>query len=149
MSIKFAASYSATVTANREDIWNIWSDPAKWPGLDDGNLAAESKLAADGKSGFREGAVIQLHLRSGQTVDVQLTQVSEGRSFADETRIPYGIVRTEHKLEESGKNLILSYSIDADVDEESVDAFTQEYWPNLLEGIPHQVHNVTALAKAA
>lgn len=144
MSIKFAASYSATVNANRKDIWDIWSDPGKWAGLDDGNLSAEGT-----KSGFRTGAVVQLRLRSGQTVDVKLTKVSEGEGFTDETKLPYGVVRTEHKLEESGKNLILSYSIEADIDEGSADAFSQEYWPNLLEGIPHQVHNVTALARAA
>lgn len=144
MATKFAASYSATVNANRQDIWDIWSDPGKWAGLDDGNLAAQGT-----KSGFKAGSVVQLRLRSGQTVDVRLTKVSEGEGFSDETTLPYGVVRTEHKLEESGKNLILSYSIEADIDEESADAFSQEYWPNLLEGIPHQVHNVTALARAA
>lgn len=144
MSIKFAASYTATVNADRKQVWAIWSDPGKWAGLDDGNLAVDAA-----KSGFQAGAVIQLRLRSGQTVDVKLTEVSEGKSFADETTLPYGVVRTAHKLEQSGKNLILSYSIDADIEEGSADAFSQEYWPNLLEGIPHQVHNVTALARAA
>ena len=144
MSIKFTASYTATVNADPKQIWEIWSDPGKWAGLDDGNLAADGA-----KNGFREGSVVQLRLRSGQTVDVKLTDVKEGESFSDETMLPYGVVRTTHKLEQSGRNLILSYAIDADIEEGSADAFSQEYWPNLLEGIPHQVHNVTALAKAA
>ena len=90
-----------------------------------------------------------LKLRSGQTVQVKLTKVNEGRGFSDETVLPYGVVRTHHDLEQSGKNLILTYGIEAEIAEESADAFSREYWPNLLEGIPHQVHNVAALAKAA
>jgi hypothetical protein len=144
MAIKFEAAYTATVTANRADIWAIWSDPGKWEGLDDGNLLADSS-----KGAFRPGSVIHLKLRSGQTVDVRLTKVLEGQAFSDETKLPYGVVRTEHKMEESGKNLIISYAIHAEIAEDSADAFSKEYWPNLLEGIPHQVHNVTALAKAA
>lgn len=142
--VKFAAGYTATINASPQDIWAIWSDPAKWPGLDDGNLAADG-----GKSSFRSGGVVKLRLRSGQTVDVKLTEVREGTSFSDETDLGYGVVHTEHKLEQSGPNLIVSYTIEAQVDAGSVEDFTKDYWPNLLEGVPHQVHNVAALAKAA
>lgn len=142
--VKFVASYTATVQANPRDVWAVWSDPAKWSSLDEGNLVAKGK-----NGGFAPGSVVQLQLRSGQTVDVVLKTVVEGKEFSDETVLPYGTVYTIHKMEQSGKNLILTYTIDASVDADSADAFSREYWPNLLEGVPHQVHNVTAMAKAA
>jgi hypothetical protein len=140
-NVKFVASYTATVNANAKDVWAVWSDPSKWSSLDDGNVSAE------GGRGLRAGSVVQLKLRSGQTVEVKLTNVTDGEAFSDETALPYGVVRTHHKLEQSGKNLIVSYAIEAQIAEESSDAFSKEFWPNLLEGIPHQVHNVAALAK--
>lgn len=142
--IKFVANYTATVNADPRQVWAIWSDASKWSGLDDGNLSATGD-----KGGFKAGSVVRLNLRSGQTVQVRLTNVNEGEGFSDETTLPYGVVRTHHKMEQSGKNLILSYGIEAHIAEEAADAFSREYWPNLLEGIPHQVHNVVALAKAA
>ena len=139
---RFAANYTATVNANPKHIWNTWSDPKKWTSLDNGNKAVSTDNA------FKVGTIVRLTLRSGQTVDVRLTEVSEGKAFSDETILPYGVVRTYHKMEPSGKNLIVSYVIEADIAEESATAFEQEFWPNLLEGIPHQVHNVVAIAKA-
>lgn len=143
-NIRFAANYTATVNANPKHIWATWADPKKWTTLDNGNKA----VVITDKGGFGVGTVVRLTLRSGQTVDVRLTEVSEGKVFADETTLPYGVVRTYHKMEPSGKNLVVSYVIEADIAEESADAFEQEFWPNLLEGIPHQVHNVVAIAKA-
>lgn len=141
--IRFAANYTATVNADPKQVWAVWSDPNKWSSLDDGNNTA----TAD-KGGFKAGSTVRLSLRSGQTVDVRLTDVKEGEGFSDETTLPYGVVRTYHKMEQSGPNLIVSYAIEAQIDEASADAFSREFWPNLLEGIPHQVHNVVALAKS-
>ena len=140
--VKFAANYTATVNADPKKVWAVWSDPSKWPGLDDGNSSATGD-----KGGFKAGSTVSLNLRSGQNVQVRLTKVTEGEGFSDETTLPYGVVHTYHKMEQSGKHLILSYGIEAHVAEESADAFSRDFWPNLLEGIPHQVHNVAALAK--
>jgi Polyketide cyclase / dehydrase and lipid transport len=142
-NIRYVANYTATVNANPKAIWATWSDPRKWTSLDDGN-----KAVAEDKGAFRAGTIVRLTLRTGQTVDVKLTEVSEGKAFSDETTLPYGVVRTHHKMEPSGRNLIVSYLIEADIADESAAAFEKEYWPNLLEGIPHQVHNVVAIAKA-
>lgn len=142
-TVKFVASHTNTLNASPRDVWAIWSDVSKWHALD----AANREAAIRGT--FAPGSVVTLGLRDGDSVEVHIKTVKENEEFSDETILPSGVVRTQHKMEQSGDNVILTYTIEADIAAEDAQAFSTGMWQNLVAGVPSQVDNVAALARAA
>lgn len=142
-TVKFVASHTNTLNASPRDVWAIWSDVSKWQALD----AANREAAIRGK--FAPGSVVTLRLRDGNSVEVHIKTVKENEEFSDETILPSGVVRTQHKMEQSGDNLILTYTIEAEIAADDARAFSTGMWQNLVAGVPSQVDNVAALARAA
>jgi len=142
-TVRFVASHTNTFEASASDVWAVWSDVSKWHALDAGNGKATIK------GPFAPGSVVTLGLKGGDSVEVVLTSVKENQEFTDETTLPSGIVRTMHRMEQNGKNLILTYSVDAEIAEGDARAFDTGMWQNLIAGVPAQVDNVAALARAA
>ena len=143
-TVKFVASHTNTVNASPSEVWAIWSDVSKWAALDPSTHKDASINGA-----FVPGAVVTLGLRDGKSVKVHLKTVKENKEFSDETPLPSGVVRTLHKLEQSGDNLILTYTVEAEIAAEDAQAFKNGLWQNLVAGVPSQVSNVAALALAA
>ncbi|MBY5775264.1 polyketide cyclase [Rhizobium leguminosarum] len=142
-TVRFVASHTNTIEASASDVWAIWSDVSKWHALDAGNRQASIK------GSFAPGSVITLGLRDGGSVDVTLKTVKKDEEFSDETKVPSGIVRTKHSMEQSGANLIVTHSIEAEIAAADAKAFSNGIWQNLIAGVPAQVENVVALARAA
>ncbi|MGO6747881.1 SRPBCC family protein [Rhizobium ruizarguesonis] len=142
-TVKFVAAHTNTVNASPSSVWAIWSDVSKWHALDTANRKATIKGA------FAPGSVVTLGLKDGNSVEVVLKTVTENKEFSDETTLPSGIIRTTHKMEQSGDNLIVTYYIEAEVAAADAQAFSAGMWQNLIEGVPSQVGTVAALARAA
>ena len=142
-TVKFVASHTNTVNASARDVWAIWSDVSKWHALDDGNREASIK------GSFAPGSIVTLGLRNGESVAVHIKTVKENEEFSDETNLPSGVVRTQHKMEQSGDSLIITYKIEAEIAQENSRDFSTGMWQNLIAGVPSQVDNVAALARAA
>ena len=142
-TVRFEASHTNTVNASASDIWAIWTDVSKWTALDAGNGKASLR------GSFAPGSVVSLTLRNGSTFEVHLKTVTKNEEFSYETAVPGGVVRTYHKMKQSGDHLIVTYALEAEITEKEAHAFSIGLWQNLVAGIPSQVENVTALARAA
>ncbi|WBU47781.1 SRPBCC family protein [Kosakonia pseudosacchari] len=88
--------YTLTVKSKPEPIWQAFVDTDNWKRWNPG----VKSITIEGP--FRTGTWFTMALPQGEVVRSQLTDVSEGKYFIDETWVDDTLVKVEHRIEASG-----------------------------------------------
>ncbi|CUU59342.1 Polyketide cyclase / dehydrase and lipid transport [Parafrankia irregularis] len=125
----FLASATVTVGANMHDIWAVWVDVNAWKSWDTG--IESTKLHGN----FKAGNTFTLTPAGGQPMEVTITSVTQGEEFSDETVLPFGTIRTSHRMEPLGGLVRLTHEVRAEIAEDAVEMFGVKIWPHLQSGL--------------
>lgn len=138
-TVEFMASYSATAAVTARDVWAVWADVNAWHQWDHGIERAE--LAGD----FAAGATFSLLPHGGEPIEITLKTVVVDQEFSDEAQLPFGVIRTFHKISPSGHNIVVTHEVRAEIAAEAADFFAEEIWPHMQGGLPDAVNGIVAL----
>jgi len=139
--VKFERSCSAKTSATAEAIWALWSDVNSWPTWDQGIQRAEIR------DGFTAGKTFTLVPMGGEPVNVELKTVVPATEFTDETVLPFGVLKTFHKIEREGKARKVTVAVRAEVDPDASGFFSKEIWPHMEGGLPESLKSLIELAE--
>ncbi|SFW66302.1 SRPBCC family protein [Amycolatopsis australiensis] len=101
-------AHTETSTAPAAVIWPFWADTSRWPEWD----TAVRSVDLDGP--FAAGTSGTMTMDGMPPIPFTLTEVTEGRSFTDETRLPDAYLRFEHVLTEDGGETRITYRVTID-----------------------------------
>ena len=138
----YVAVSTVTVAASQSDIWALWADVAGWPHWDDGLEKAEIS------GNFRAGTLFSLTPRGCANIGVRLTSVTSGEEFSDEAVLPFGTLRSFHRMEPVGSLIKLTHELQADVRIDASERFDKEIWPRLQAGLAVAVNNIVDIVQA-
>lgn len=138
----FFAAATMTADALPGDVWAIWVDVNGRRHWDEGISHAVIR------GNFKAGATFSLTPHGSDPVEVRITSVTQGEEFSDEAVLPFGTIRTYHRMEPFGKYLQLTHEVHAEIAPEAADAFAKEIWPNMQSGLPKALHNIIHIAQA-
>jgi len=140
---KFVAAASVTVKASVNDIWALWVDVNGWTNWDEGLEKAEIR------GHFKEGTSFSLTPQGApESIDVRIKTVTQGEEFSDEAVLPFGTIRTYHRMERVGERVKLTHEVHADIDAEASGFFEKEIWPHMQAGLPASVNNIVGIVQA-
>jgi hypothetical protein len=143
----FEVSHSAIAKATRTDVWNVWQKVENWPSWDGALKSATLKSGYD----FKVGAPISLELKSGQTVEVIVRELTPFRKYGNTSTGAFGeTVNTFHEVEdaEDGHVKITHRITVTDLPDDKVAIFQQAIWSGIEKGWPFAVEGVKAQAEA-
>jgi len=126
--------HSETTTAPADAIWPLWADTARWPEWD----ISVTSVTLDGA--FEPGTAGTMTLEGMPPIPFTLTEVTPGRSFTDETRLPDALLRFEHVLEDVAGGTRITYRVTIDGPE--------ELGPQVTEDTPDAMRALARLAEA-
>ncbi|MPQ97191.1 polyketide cyclase [Modestobacter sp. I12A-02628] len=135
----FQADATVTVDAELHDIWAVWVDARAWTTWDD------SLAAVDIDGNFKEGATLTLTPTSGDPVQATLVSVTQGEEFTDEVELPFGVVRTSHRMGRVGDLAQITHAVTAEVDTHHVADFATTVWPELRGGVAASLTNLAEI----
>ncbi|MEV6874842.1 SRPBCC family protein [Amycolatopsis sp. NPDC051128] len=115
-------------------IWPLWADTGRWPEWD----AGVRSVVLDGS--FTVGTSGTMTMDGMPPIPFTLTEVTEGRSFTDETRLPDAHLRFEHVLADvdGGTRIIYRVTIDG----------PDGFGPQVTEDTPDAMRALARLAEA-
>ncbi|MFG1639725.1 SRPBCC family protein [Amycolatopsis sp. NPDC049252] len=128
-------THTETSTAPAAAIWPLWADTARWPEWD----AGVRSVVLDGP--FEAGVSGTMTMDGMPPIPFTLTEVTGGRSFTDETRLPDALLRFEHVLTEVGGGTEITYRVTIDGPE--------ELGPQVTEDTPDAMRALARLAEAS
>jgi polyketide cyclase/dehydrase/lipid transport protein len=126
--------HSETSTAPADVIWPLWADTARWPEWD----AGVRSVVLDGP--FAAGTSGTMTMDGMPPIPFTLTEVTAGRSFTDETRLPDAHLRFEHVLTDvdGGTRITCRVTIDG----------PDGFGPQVTSDTPDAVRALARLAEA-
>ncbi|UFH50198.1 SRPBCC family protein [Pseudomonas sp. KNUC1026] len=139
----FTCTVSMTAAATPADIWALWVDVGNWSGWDEGIEC--SRLVAQ----FREGGTIELTPKGAGPVTVELKTVTQGEEFSDETVLPFGTLKNSHRLEPLGDRVLITHTVQALINADSVGFFEDAVWPHMQGGVAESLGQLISIAQAA
>lgn len=92
----WTTEHGIETTASPEAIWRVWSEVARWPGLD-GDFA---RIEISGP--FAVGSTTSMTHTGEDTVELRITEVSEPDLFVDEADLGNAVVRTVRRIDPLG-----------------------------------------------
>jgi uncharacterized protein YndB with AHSA1/START domain len=95
----FEAAHSERSSAEPAAVWELWSDPGRWP---DWNEQIE-RAELDGE--LAAGATVRVKYRRGGTVKFEVVALEPERLLVDEARFPGARLGHEHRLD-AGRNSV-------------------------------------------
>ena len=102
------AQHTLETTALPENIWAWWADVSGYNAWDDGIEWA--KLNGE----FKVGASGELKPRGGRATVFTITEMVEGRSFSDLTKLPFARLRFQHSMEPTDMGARLTHCIEVE-----------------------------------
>ena len=90
------AAHEGVADARLEDVWSLWSEPARWS---DWNPDIE-RASLEGP--FEVGATARIKFRRSASLRFTITELEPERLFTDETRLPLARMGHEHRVELEG-----------------------------------------------
>ena len=139
---RYVAAATVTVDASPNDVWALWADVNGWTNWDDGLEKAEIR------GNFRAGTTFSLTPQGGPPISVKITTVTAGEEFSDEAVLPFGTIRSFHRIERVGQRLMLTHEVRADIDADASRRFETEIWPHMQAGLPRAVNNIVDIVQA-
>ncbi|MEV6626142.1 SRPBCC family protein [Amycolatopsis sp. NPDC051106] len=127
--------HSETSTAPADAIWPLWADTARWPEWD----AGVRSVVLEGP--FAVGTAGTMTMDGMPPIPFTLTEVTEGRSFTDETRLPDAHLRFEHVLTDVEGGTRITYRVTIDGPE--------GFGPQVTSDTPDAMRALARLAEAA
>ncbi|WP_290049643.1 SRPBCC family protein [Amycolatopsis solani] len=127
--------HSETSTAPAAAIWPLWADTTRWPEWD----AGVRSVVVDGP--FTAGTSGTMTMDGMPPIPFTLTEVTEGRSFTDETRLPDSFLRFEHVLTDVEGGTRITYRVTVDGPE--------GFGPQVTEDTPDAMQALAKLAEAS
>jgi hypothetical protein len=138
----FEAAATVTVKTSPNDIWAIWADVNAWTSWDPG--VARTEMRAN----FKSGSTFSLTPQGRPPIQVTIKTVTQGEEFSDEAVLPFGTIRTYHRMEPLGERVKMTHEVVADIDADSVTFFEKEIWPHLQIGLPVSVNNIANIVES-
>jgi hypothetical protein len=135
-SQQFIASASVTVDALMHDIWALWADVNAWKSWDPG--IESTRLNGN----FKAGNSFTLKPQGADPMEVTIRTVTQGEEFSDETVLPFGSIRTYHRMEKVGRRVKLTHEVVATIEDDAVGFFAKEVWPHMQSGLSESLINV-------
>jgi hypothetical protein len=137
----FVAAATVTVGARVGDIWAVWVDVNHWTSWDDGI----EKIQLHGN--FKAGNTFTLKPQGADPVECTIVSVSQGEEFLDEAVLPFGTIRTRHRLEPVGERVKITHEQVAEVNGDAAGFFGTEVWPNLQRGLAESLLNLADIVQ--
>jgi len=135
-SQRFIAAATVTVDALRHDIWALWADVNAWKSWDAG--IESSRLHGN----FKEGNTFTMKPQGGDPLEVSIVSVTQGEEFSDEAKLPFGTIRTFHRMEQVGERVKMTHEVEAEIDGDAVGFFAKEVWPYMQTGLSESLINI-------
>ena len=139
---RFFASETTMIDAPPGDIWAVWVDINGWPRWDDG-LETTTFSGA-----FRAGNTFELTPRGREALTVTLRSVTQGEEFTDETELPFGTIRTAHRMRPVGGKVELTHEVEAIINTPEAGFFGDEIWPHMQGGLGGALANIRDIVEA-
>jgi len=98
--------YSHPTQATPAVIWAMWRDVPRWPVWDHGI----EKIELDGA--FVEGSRGRITPKGASALPFKIVQVTEQKSFSDETTLPCARLIFTHTIEETQAGCVLHYRVE-------------------------------------
>lgn len=127
--------HSETSAAPAAAIWPLWAETGRWPEWD----AGVRSVVLDGP--FAVGSSGTMTMDGMPPIPFTLTEVTEGRSFTDETALPDAHLRFEHELTDIDGGTRITYRVTIDGPE--------GFGPQVTEDTPDAMRALARLAEAA
>jgi uncharacterized protein YndB with AHSA1/START domain len=99
----FEAVASERIAAPAEAIWDLWSDPQRWPDWD------RQIERAEVDDELRQGAEVRTKMRRGGTVRHTVTELEPGLSLTYEARFPGARSGHEHRLKPGRRSVEVTH----------------------------------------
>ena len=139
---QFEAAATVTVKTSPNDIWAIWVDVNAWTNWDSGIERTEMR------ANFKTGTTFSLTPLGGQPIEVTIKTVTQGEEFSDEAVLPFGTIRTYHRMEPLGGRVKMTHEVVADIKAEAVAFFEKEIWPHMQIGLPVSLNNIVTIVES-
>lgn len=136
---QFVAAATVTLNASVNDVWAIWVDVNAWTNWDQGIERTEMR------GNFKAGTTFSLTPQGGQAIQVTIKTVTQGEEFSDEAVLPFGTIRTYHRVEPLGERLKMTHEVVADIKADAVGFFEKEIWPHMQIGLPVSLNNIVSI----
>lgn len=140
---RFFTSSTVTVDALAHDIWALWVDVNGWSAWDRG---VESALL---HSNFKQGNRFTLVPKGAEAVEVTIKTVTQGDEFSDEANLPFGTIRTFHRMEPFGELVKVTHEVEAEVDLDHAPAFSQQLWADMQRNVSESLNDMIDIVSAA
>jgi hypothetical protein len=101
----FEAAHSERSSADPEDVWGLWRDPARWP---DWNEQVE-QAEFDGE--LRVGAEARVKLRRGGRIRYTVVELEPDRRLVTEASFPGATVGHEHRLDPGRSSVEITHRL--------------------------------------
>lgn len=132
------AEHTEITAASPEGVWRLWSDVATWPDWDHGVQRATLAGA------FAAGASGRLKPRGGPSLPFTLTEVREPDGFVDETRLPFAVLRFEHRLARGDDGTLITHAVR--ITGPAAPLFARALGRGIARDLPAAVRRLAALA---
>jgi hypothetical protein len=139
---QYIAAATVTVKASQHDIWAIWVDVNGWTNWDQGLAKTEMR------GNFKAGTTFTLTPQGGQPVQVTIKTVTQGEEFSDEAVLPFGSIRTTHRMEPLGDRVKMTHEVTAEIKADARAFFEGEIWPHMQIGLPVSLNNIVSIVEA-
>lgn len=139
----FFASSTVTVDALAHDIWALWVDVNGWSAWDGG--LERSVL----HSNFKQGNSFTVVPKGAEPVDVTIKTVTQGDEFSDEANLPFGTIRTFHRMEPFGDLVKVTHEVEAEIDLDHAPAFAQQVWADMQRNVSEALNDMIDIVSAA
>jgi len=133
------AQHTLETTALPENIWALWMDVPGYSGWDDGIEWA--KLSGE----FKVGASGELKPRGGRAAVFTITELVEGRSFSDLTKLPFARLRFRHSMEPTDMGTRMTHRIE--VEGPLTWIWVQVLQPSFQASLPAAMRKLARLAE--
>jgi hypothetical protein len=100
------------------------------------------------RANFKSGSTFSLTPQGRPPIQVTIKTVTQGEEFSDEAVLPFGTIRTYHRMEPLGERVKMTHEVVADIDADSVTFFEKEIWPHLQIGLPVSVNNIANIVES-
>jgi Polyketide cyclase / dehydrase and lipid transport len=139
---RYVAAATVTLDARPSDIWALWADVNGWSHWDDGLERSEIR------GNFKAGTPISLTPRGGASIEARIKTVTAGEEFSDEAVLPFGTIRSYHRMEAMGQRMLLTHEVHAEIACSESGMFEAQIWPHLQAGLPVALGNIAEIVRA-